>query len=89
MTKARRRHERRLTQLLTDESRWLQKALFALGKAQDAREQLAEARDEDLEPLYFQDGTEAVTVDTVKGWVQARVERLMEAIEERRGHPIR
>jgi len=42
--KEERRIQRKEIQALSSESAWLQKALFALGKAEDARDALAELR---------------------------------------------
>jgi hypothetical protein len=89
MDRDRARHERKITSLLQDEARWLQKATFALNKAQDAREKLADVRDEEFEPLSVYEGDETVTIDTVKEAVASRVEWLLETIQKRRQRVLR
>ncbi len=79
MTDAR-RLERKIDKQRETEARWLQKMLFALSKAKEAREKLAEATGEDLNPLItLEDGTK-VPLDTVEDLVETRVESLMDAL---------
>lgn len=75
------RKERRLVQ---SESRWMQKALFALGKAETAREKLAKARKEELEPETVKVGGNSLTLDNLRDAIQDRVETLAEVLQERR-----
>lgn len=75
------RKERRLVQ---SESRWMQKALFALNKAEDARDKLAKARNEDGEPEIIKIGGKSVTIDALRIAIEERVETLAEALQEGR-----
>lgn len=53
------RRENRARRLIRSESRWLQKAVFALAKAEDARQKLADLGDDDRYALHVElDGTE-------------------------------
>jgi len=61
---------------MQDESRWLQKTLFALHKARQTRTKIAEVRDETLNPLItLEDGT-AIPLDTLDDVIRERVEFL-------------
>ncbi len=75
------RKERRLVQ---SESRWMQKALFALGKAETAREKLAKARDEELQDQTVKVGGKSMTLNALRDAIQDRVEALAEVLQERR-----
>ncbi len=76
------RKERRLVQ---SESRWMQKALFALGKAETAREKLAKARNEELEDQTVEVGEKSMTLDALRDAIQDRVEMpAAEVLQERR-----
>ena len=75
------RKEHRLVQ---SESRWMQKALFALGKAETAREKLAKARDEELEAQTVNVGGKSLTLDALRDAIQDRVDTLAEVLQERR-----
>ena len=65
------------------EARWLQKVLFSLGKARDARANLAEATGEDLNPLITLDDGTSIPLDTLEAIIQKRVATLMEALGRR------
>lgn len=75
------RKERRLVQ---SESRWMQKALFALNKAEDARAKLAKARNEEGEPETVTVGGKSLSIDALRTAIQGRVETLAEVLQERR-----
>jgi hypothetical protein len=74
------RREKQVQKYRDDEARWLQKVLFDLGKAREARANLAEANGEDLNPLItLEDGT-SVPVDIIEEVITKRIEFLMEAL---------
>lgn len=75
------RKERRLVQ---SESRWMQKALFALNKADDAREKLAKTRDEEANAAVVNIGGKDLSIDALRTAIQERVETLAEVLQERR-----
>lgn len=75
---------RLLLKAMQSESTWLQKALFALSKAEDARESLAELMDEDLEPVRVGSGKKAVSLSEVGEALEQRVSTLMEEVQEER-----
>ena len=75
------RKERRLVQ---SESRWMQKALFALNKAEDAREKLAETRQEEADAAVVNIGGKDLSIDALRSAIQDRVETLGEILQERR-----
>ena len=75
---AERRQLRREIRLIQGESVWLQKALFALRKAEEAREKLADARGEEAEEYLL---------DAEGG--RLRLEVLEEALEERAGELLK
>jgi len=51
--------------IVRDESRWLQKALFALGKASDSHEKLSELHGNEHEPLLVTIDDDTYDIDTV------------------------
>jgi hypothetical protein len=74
------RQQRKIDKQKDSEARWLQKMLFAAGKAREAREKLAEVTGDDLNPLItLSDGTK-VPLDTIEEIVQKRVDSLMDAL---------
>ena len=75
------RKERRLVQ---SESRWMQKALFALGKAEAAREKLAKARDEEMKDETVKIGGKSMSLDALRDVIQTRVDSLAEILQEKR-----
>jgi hypothetical protein len=86
------RQQRRIDKYRESESRWLQKVLFNLGKARHARDQLAEATTESLDPLVELDDGTVVDLDQLEDLVEQRVETLMDALgQQYRGgrRPIR
>jgi hypothetical protein len=63
----------------------MQKALFALGKAETAREKLAKARNEELEDQTVEVGEKSMTLDALRDAIQDRVEMpAAEVLQERR-----
>lgn len=69
-------HERRL---MESESRWLQKALFALAKAEDDRGKLAEAMDDNAQAMKVKIKGKSFDVETVR-------EAMVECVHERAEH---
>lgn len=79
MTDAR-RLQRKIDKQRETEARWLQKMLFALSKAKEAREKLAEATGEELNPLITLDDGTQLSLDALEEVVDKRVEDLMDAL---------
>lgn len=80
-----RRRKRREIKLLTNESVWLQKALFALQKVEAVREKMAELNGEDeAEPLVLELGRKKLKVQEFEEALENRVEKLLEEVRERR-----
>ena len=80
-----RRRKRREIKLLTNESVWLQKALFALQKVEAVREKMAELNGEDeAEPLVLELGRKKLKVEEFEEALENRVEHLLEEVRERR-----
>ncbi len=72
--------QRKLDRQLEAEARWLQKTMFALSKAREAREKLAEAQNGKLAPLITLDDGTTIPLDKLEEIIQKRVEVLMEAL---------
>ncbi len=72
------RTERKIDKQKDSEARWLQKMLFAAGKAREAREKLVEVSGDDLNPLITLDDGTKVPLDLIEEIVQKRVETLMD-----------
>ena len=71
---------RKIENQIQNESAWLQKLLFALGKAEDARAKLAATQEAALSPLVvLKDGT-PVPLGLVAQNVKRRVEELMKIL---------
>ncbi len=79
-TKEERRQQRKISKQREDEARWLQKVLFDLSKARDAREKLVEATKEDLNPLITLDDDTQVPLDKLEEIIQKRVDDLRESL---------
>jgi hypothetical protein len=75
---------RLLLKAMQSESTWLQKALFALNKAEDARESLAELLDEELEPVMVGADKTPVSLSEVGEALENRVSTLLEEVQEER-----
>lgn len=71
-----RQTQRKLDRLRETESRWLQKVAFALGKTREAREKLADALSEKLDPVITLDDGTSVSLDEVEAKIRERVEDL-------------
>ena len=69
---------------LQEESTWIQKALFALGKVESARANLAEVSAKDLEEIQAPTKGKTVSLPEVRTALQNRVSSLMEKLEETR-----
>jgi hypothetical protein len=80
----RRRQQRREIRLQQRESSWLQKALFALGKAEETREKLADTRDEEMQPYTIMMKDKEIQMEELEDALQVRIEHLMETVRERR-----
>lgn len=80
------RHTVQEQKILRSESGWLQKALFALGKASDAHEKLSELNGDEHEPLLVEIDGETYDIDSVteavKDAVMERTESLRLAARE-------
>lgn len=66
--------------ILESESRWLQKALFALSKAESDRERLAKERSEKIEPLTVEIDGASFDLDTVRDAISEAVQERVEAL---------
>jgi hypothetical protein len=84
-TQAQRRRQRKEIRLIQNHSSWLQKALFALQKAETAREKLADARGED-DPGGFiiEYNGDRFDVDAFEEALESRVQELLTVTRERR-----
>ena len=78
------RRQRKMTRLMQQESVWLQKALFAFGKVEDTREKLADAREEDPEPLELEIDGRSVQVEAIEDALESRIQELLTTVRERR-----
>lgn len=84
-TQAQRRQQRKEIRLIQNHSSWLQKALFALQKAETAREKLADAKDEgDPGPFVIEYEGEEYDVDAFEEALENRVQELLTVTRERR-----
>ncbi|MEX1005164.1 MAG: hypothetical protein WD990_01160 [Acidimicrobiia bacterium] len=82
MTTVDRQTQRKLDRLRETESRWLQKAAFALGKTREAREKLSDALAEQLDPVVTLDDGTTVSLDEVEEKLRERVETLRSGLGE-------
>lgn len=76
------REQRREIRTIQREATWLQKALFALGKAADARETLHPEGVESGYKLELESGE--ISVDALEDAIETRVKTLLETVRERR-----
>ena len=79
-----RRKNRLEIRQLSSESTWLQKALFALQKADEAREKLAEMRGSDDSDFELTLGRKKLLVDDFEEAIENRIRELLDTIRERR-----
>ncbi len=77
-----RRRKRQEMRFLQREATWLQKALFALGKADEAHEKLAEGDASDEYALEV--GGRSVPVGDIEDGLQDRVKVLLDKVRELR-----
>ena len=75
-----RRLQRKIDKQREIEARWLQKLLFALSKAKEARVKLSEVTGEDLNPLITLDDGTQVSLDALEDVVNKRVDVLMDSL---------
>ena len=74
------RTRRRLLTNLRNETRWLQKTTFALGKAQEARSKVGEILGEEPSALLkLESGTE-VSIDELDALIKQRIEQVREEL---------
>lgn len=81
-SKEERRRQRKIRKQREDEARWLQKVLFDLSKARDAREKLVEATDEDLNPLITLDDETQIPLGKLEEIIQMRVDDLQDSLKQ-------
>jgi predicted metal-dependent hydrolase len=75
--------QRKIERILQNESRWLQKVLFAVGKTREARDKLAEAKGEKLDNLIVLKGGKKVSLDDLEEALHERVVENMTALGQR------
>lgn len=73
------RERRRLEQNLQKEARWLQKTIFSLRKAHDAREKVVDTNGEPLRPLVTVDGTQ-IPIERLEQLIDERVDQIREEL---------
>jgi len=80
------RNKRLLMKAMQSESTWLQKALFALGKAEEARASVEEISGEELEQLGAKANGKGkfASLSDFQGVLEARVNSIMEDLQEKR-----
>ena len=71
-----RKLQRKIERLNQDEARWLQKMAFALSKAQETRQKLADAVGEEVDAMVMLDSGEEVTLEEIERHLRERVEEL-------------
>lgn len=79
------RKKRREMRLIQQEATWLQKAVFAFGKAEDVREKIADLNDTEPEPLTVEIENREVDLDDVSEALEERVQSTLNMLRERRG----
>lgn len=80
------RTQRKITRNLQSESRWLQKTLFALGKAREARAKVAEAKGKKRVKPLAKDVKGSVSLDDLEAIIKERVDTVREELGE--GRPV-
>jgi hypothetical protein len=78
------RNKRLLMKAMQNESTWLQKALFALAKAEDARTTLAELSEGKVEELRAPAKGKYASLGAFRDALEGRVSELMEDLQEQR-----
>ena len=84
MSDVERRVRRKEIRHLQSESVWLQKAVFALRKAEAAREQVAEIRNEEAYTYAVDVAGREVSLEELEDAIDARVEGLTRKVREMR-----
>lgn len=79
------RKQRREMRLIQQEATWLQKAVFAFGKAEDIREKIADLNETEPEPLTVQIEGSEVSLDDVSTALEEKIQATLEMLRERRG----
>ena len=79
-----RRQRRKEIKLLSTESAWLQKALFALHKAEDAREKLADSQGEEASDFILDLDGKHLDVEDFQEAMENRIKTLLDEVRERR-----
>lgn len=79
-----RQQQRREMRHIKNESVWLQKALFALRKAEDAREQLSDIRNEKVESYAIPIGDRDIVFEDLEDALDVRIESLIKTVREMR-----
>ena len=79
-----RRKKRREIKVLSTESTWLQKALFALNKAETAREKWADLREEEDVEFVLPHDDGDLEVDTFREGMENRISELLAEVKELR-----
>lgn len=69
---------------MQSESVWLQKALFALRKAETAHGKVADVRDEEEEPYTLALGEESLALEDLEDALEERIEGLVRKVREMR-----
>ncbi len=82
MTTLDRQAQRKLDRIREEESRWLQKAAFALGKTREERAKLADTLAEPLDPIIILDDGTTVTLDEIETQLRRRVDALRASLGE-------
>jgi hypothetical protein len=78
------RRKRREIRALQREATWLQKVLFGLGKAQEAREKFGDARGEPADPILLEVDGKNLPLDAIEDALETRIQSLLEVVRERR-----
>lgn len=78
------RQQRREIRLIQREATWLQKALFALGKASETRQKLESGGGDDDGSFVLELETGPLPLDVLEDGLEARVKDLLELARERR-----
>jgi predicted nucleic acid-binding Zn-ribbon protein len=69
------RRRRRLEQNLQKEARWLQKTIFSLRKAQDARSKISDTSGTQLTPLVSVEDTQ-ISISDIETLIDERVDEI-------------
>jgi hypothetical protein len=73
------RTQRKIDRQLQSESRWLQKVLFNLGKAREARAKLSDVTGSEPDPVVVVKNSK-IALDDLEEAIQARVKDVMEQL---------